>query len=404
MNPPPHPATRGDRVYIFGYPSIGDGYLVLTDGTITTIQNGDVGSERMAVWYQTSAEISPGNSGGLAVNGSGQLLGIPTAVRTEEETGGRLGGILPFEAIVPLVEAGDGNEPTVNTPNRPGNNPSRPPGGGSNNLNPPETGALGAENLTVTCDAGLEISNGTAITIVQMRPGFNYQATVIGIDGFDPVLMVVQENGETGYCNDDDDRAALYTANLPGIGNISGNDSNARISFSQNSNALADMALVVGGYDGTGGEFLLVLEGMAVTAADEQGDPFAVLVTQSMVESGIPFRIYMIGKTTNLDPLMTAVYSDFSAFITDENDDLISCDDAGNFELCWGNSLSLSSAQIITASNSRFTGDSADAMLMIDPEEAAQNDLESMTFLMSSYNQQTTGDYVIIFHIGLAGK
>lgn len=96
--------TLGERVYVFGYPAIGDGYLVLVDGMITTIQNGMVNGERMPIWYQTDAEISPGNSGGLAVNSNGELIGIPTLVQTETQTGARLGRIRPFRAISVLYD------------------------------------------------------------------------------------------------------------------------------------------------------------------------------------------------------------------------------------------------------------------------------------------------------------
>ncbi len=97
---------RGDRVYVFGYPGIGEGYLAFTEGAVTTIRNGTMGDERLPVWYQTDAQISPGNSGGLAVNGNSEIVGIPTAVRTEETTGGRLGGILAMDAVFAALDAG----------------------------------------------------------------------------------------------------------------------------------------------------------------------------------------------------------------------------------------------------------------------------------------------------------
>ncbi len=97
---------RGDRVYVFGYPGIGEGYLALTEGAVTTIRNGTMDERRMPVWYQTDAQISPGNSGGLAVSARGEFVGIPTAVRTEETTGGRLGGILAISAVSAALEAG----------------------------------------------------------------------------------------------------------------------------------------------------------------------------------------------------------------------------------------------------------------------------------------------------------
>ena len=99
-------AQRGDRVFVFGYPGIGDGYLALTQGTVSTIRNGTVNSRRLRVWYQTDAQIAPGNSGGLAVNTRGEMVGIPTTVRTERLTGGRLGGILAMSAVRATLDAG----------------------------------------------------------------------------------------------------------------------------------------------------------------------------------------------------------------------------------------------------------------------------------------------------------
>jgi hypothetical protein len=106
--------VRGDHVYVFGYPDIGDGYLVLTEGKITTIQNGSVGGERMPVWYQTDAEISPGNSGGLAVNAEGRFIGIPTSVNSEERTMGRLGGLIPLTSIIRMAGIGEGIDAPAN--------------------------------------------------------------------------------------------------------------------------------------------------------------------------------------------------------------------------------------------------------------------------------------------------
>lgn len=97
---------RGDEVFVFGYPSLGEGYLALTKGTVTTIRNGTMNEERMAVWYQTDAQISPGNSGGLAIDAAGGMIGIPTSVLSEDRTGGRLGGILAFSAVSAALVGG----------------------------------------------------------------------------------------------------------------------------------------------------------------------------------------------------------------------------------------------------------------------------------------------------------
>jgi S1-C subfamily serine protease len=105
---PPKPQAEvsvGDRLRIFGYPGIGDGYMVVTTGDVVTVQNGTISGVRLPVWYRTDAEISGGNSGGLAVNEAGEFIGLPTWVVSEDRTAGRLGGILPIAAVQQSLEA-----------------------------------------------------------------------------------------------------------------------------------------------------------------------------------------------------------------------------------------------------------------------------------------------------------
>lgn len=121
----PEDVYRGDAIYIFGYPGIGDDYLVVTTGSIVSVENGDVDGQRLPVWYRTDAEIAPGNSGGLAVNGNGEFVGIPTFVQTEGQTGGRLGGVRPTDVALMAVEAEDAS---VSTPNAAMLDPEPPAG------------------------------------------------------------------------------------------------------------------------------------------------------------------------------------------------------------------------------------------------------------------------------------
>src|SRR5690606_18069392 len=113
LTPTTPDVQRGDPIFVFGYPGIGDGFLVYTQGTITTIQNGSVNDERLPIWYQTDAEMAPGNSGGLVVNSSGQTVGISAFVQSEFDTGGRLAGILPISAALSAIEAGLQDEITA---------------------------------------------------------------------------------------------------------------------------------------------------------------------------------------------------------------------------------------------------------------------------------------------------
>lgn len=94
---------RGDTVSIFGYPGIGDDELVYSTGIISSVQFGEYKGERLPMWYRTTAEMSPGNSGGMALSARGEFIGIPTSVRTESITGGRLGSLLAVPFVMAIL-------------------------------------------------------------------------------------------------------------------------------------------------------------------------------------------------------------------------------------------------------------------------------------------------------------
>jgi S1-C subfamily serine protease len=111
---PVHDATnkenevrRGDPVAVLGYPGIGDDDLVYTTGIISSVQYGEVNGQRLPMWYRTTAEMSPGNSGGTALDERGVYVGIPTSVRTEGRTGGRLGSLLAVPFALALLDDRD---------------------------------------------------------------------------------------------------------------------------------------------------------------------------------------------------------------------------------------------------------------------------------------------------------
>ncbi len=133
----------GDRIFVFGYPDLGDAHLVMTSGSITTIQNDTLNGERIPFWYQTDAQISPGNSGGLVVNLSGRMIGIPTQVVSEERTLGRLGGILSITAIRGALESAPSSLPPIVA--TPGSQITAPTPAVSN---PPNT--QGSQSITVS--------------------------------------------------------------------------------------------------------------------------------------------------------------------------------------------------------------------------------------------------------------
>jgi S1-C subfamily serine protease len=118
----------GDDLIILGYPGIGGATITLTSGKVAgfTAQGG-LGDR---AFIKTSATIAGGNSGGLAANTAGELVGIPTQLgyggddqfvdcrvlvdtngdgRVDERddcvpTGGFINALRPVNLALPLIE------------------------------------------------------------------------------------------------------------------------------------------------------------------------------------------------------------------------------------------------------------------------------------------------------------
>lgn len=384
---------RGDDIFVFGYPGIGDGYLVFTDGIITTIQNGTIDSARIPTLFQTSAEIAPGNSGGLAVDSNGTPIGMPTAVNTETQTGGRLGGIQPFSYLQAVINsdvdiempaAGAVIDSTITS-------------------NSGFEGVPSSIGAVVDCPGNSDISNGVEIVIFAIRPGFEYIATAIGLDDFDPVLAAAptQETfiyNDPQVCSDDADGAEGYSVDLPSTGNIAANRFSSQVTFSQNTGDLLDFSLIVGEYDGNAGEFVLIVEGMAATGLDGLGDPFILLPTPNLFTSSTLMRIYQIGIDQRLNPFMYAYTDGPDGFLADRDGDLIACDDAATRD-CYGQSRSLAGSSV-TLRSRVVNADSRDVMLSVAPNDLQDNRLP-LPLIMTSSRQASTGQYLLVFHLGI---
>jgi hypothetical protein len=260
------------------------------------------------------------------------------------------------------------------------------------------TAAQGGIGLSVTCDSGVTFDNGVEIIVNQMRAGFTYTATAIGLNGFDPVLAVLDAQGR-GLCNDDDANAAAYSADLPSTGRVPPSQFASQINFSQTSGQnMADVSLVVGGLGNTSGEFLLILEGMGVTNADGAGDPFSIRLTPGVIASGVPVTVYMISVTNQLDSYMFLADENLNVIRDDAGND-VRCDDGGNASLCWGTSQDLTGRFVSRVTGQQLGGFGYDSMLAL-PTEGATPDL-FYNLVMTSFNHETFGDYLVAFHIGI---
>jgi serine protease Do len=89
----------GDPLTVVGYPGIGGDTISLSSGRVSGFLSDDrIGSR---AWVKTDAIVSHGNSGGLAANDAGELIGIPT--RAREDVGG-FSWVRPIALVKPLID------------------------------------------------------------------------------------------------------------------------------------------------------------------------------------------------------------------------------------------------------------------------------------------------------------
>ncbi len=129
----------GDPMVILGYPGIGGDTITLTSGEVSGFTAETGRGER--AFIKTSATIAGGNSGGLAADENGQLIGVPTQLGyggdgqfidcrvladtnrdgiiddldTCVPTGGFINALRPLELALPLIEAARRGEVAVHT-------------------------------------------------------------------------------------------------------------------------------------------------------------------------------------------------------------------------------------------------------------------------------------------------
>lgn len=274
------------------------------------------------------------------------------------------------------------------------------------------TGTATAQATPVLpCAGGGSIAAEFFTTIVSMRTGSGYSVTVIGLDGFDPVVGLATGFGfsdlkQLELCNDDDlsvdDNYGVF---LPTTGDIIVSDLSAHLDFSlSDPSGFQNVTMVVGSADGRSGQFVVLVEGMQVTTADNAGDPFAVGITTAMQRSQVPLGVYAIAETNSLDPLL--YLSDDSLKVIQQDGRDVACDDAGSSKRCYGESESLSGYGV-KVSGTVIPGGELDAYLALtlqDLELAESTGDNYLQYVVTSTNRRTTGPYMLVIHAGYKSR
>lgn len=134
----------GDSITILGYPGIGGDTITLTRGQVSGFTAEEGYGNR--AYIKTNATIAGGNSGGLAVNEKGKLIGVPTLVGSGDietnvvdcraladtnrdgyiddndtcvPTGGFINAIRPIDLALPIIEAARSGQVSIATGSTP---------------------------------------------------------------------------------------------------------------------------------------------------------------------------------------------------------------------------------------------------------------------------------------------
>ena len=156
-------ADVGDPILVVGYPGVAESEAAsLTTGVLTSpVESKRIGNPR--AFLNVDAAINQGNSGGLAADRKGTIVGVPTLVSIRGIN--RIARIRSIELALPLVEAARQGDDYVS--------PYIQPLGGSEKITRVEMTALGKQGFEPTCSGGAApTSVGSAVSVAVTYSGF----------------------------------------------------------------------------------------------------------------------------------------------------------------------------------------------------------------------------------------
>lgn len=106
-----HVLRAGDGLTVVGFPGIGGDTISLSTGQVS----GFLGDARLGdrAWMKTDAVVSQGNSGGLAANDAGELVGLPTMANPDDTGGFSL--VRPIALVKPMVDDALAGRPSLDS-------------------------------------------------------------------------------------------------------------------------------------------------------------------------------------------------------------------------------------------------------------------------------------------------
>jgi hypothetical protein len=251
--------------------------------------------------------------------------------------------------------------------------------------------------LPYTCEDGTIFENAVATTI-NLRAG-QYTVAVLGVDGFDPQIAVVDFDNKELACVQDSPEAADYTVNLVTSGKIDASNKNAQAIFNVGEN-FTDVSVIVSDQANSNGELVLLFGTLRATSSDVTGDPIVVALDEPVLKADIPISAYMVSLQGSLDALIEVATKNNKPVSLDGA--RIYCDDWDTIA-CFGreNILSEEGEYSISA----FVDTqlySVDAVLTLDDVtlERVKTARGNLVFLMTRFGD-VEGEYMVALHMGV---
>lgn len=236
-------------------------------------------------------------------------------------------------------------------------------------------------------EVGLEF--GARLGVKQVN-GLTMSFTVIGVDGFDPEVTVIDQTGEIVACDNDSDDVAGVAVSLPNV-EAGPAETTAKVEVTvPGDQGRFDYEVVVTGADNTSGEFVLLYEGAEVFGATNV-DSFTYTTTELQAEEEVPFGVYVANlkrPELAIDPQVAVIFGETSQVCAKSSADSL-CE--GEHEDLTDYTVTLDPEKEPIALN----GD--DVMLYYElGGGAAEFGIE-----VSSYQQATFGAYTLIVYSGV---
>ncbi|GEM_PF-1938797 len=252
---------------------------------------------------------------------------------------------------------------------------------------------VSAQGVEIDCGDNIIIQDGIDVQFLTVSPEDNHYITVFGIEEFDPVLAVFNQQ-QFGSCSDDAVEASGMSGEFPSTGIIFENDLNSQLQFTGST----FMRTVMSDFDNADGEAVLMVEGLTM---DGQPDRIDVVVTERMIESQIPLTFYALPVEEDLD-LKLALVDDNGVSLLDDNEEPVECDDAGDTDFCWGVNFSLLGAYANISGALIAEGTEISPMLTVPLTSDDLDSIVPVQVTQSPFDQVgVTGEYVFVMHYGV---